>query len=552
MKKIFNISTSAFLVLVMAAMQFCLTSCKDDSTSGGTPVITSVRVCDPEKADSTFTKSSQGQIIAIIGEHLNNAIYVYINDQKVYFNPTMNTDHSIIVTVPSETNGFKLTAFNSDLKDEIRVETDHGTATYGFKILGGYPSISRVQCEYPRKAGDILNVYGLNLEAIEDIYFTDIEAAELDTTEWETPGGNHVAVTDYKVVVNDHHLNTKTNAYETTSQLAVTIPDLPYDRGSFVVECAAGVAYIAYGKTPGQPIITALSSDMPVIGETLTISGREFVQVESVIYGDVVLLPGEFTVAETEDAITIDFTQIPSEGTDPTIAITTPGGTGKYEFYNRANLLNDFDSDRADMGWDPNALYTSECPFGGTGVVGHFNTFGQWWGQMIFFSHDWDFTPFELPTTIPASTPASEVYFAFEVYDNNSDFNNGGAGYQGFFRVAMWGKGNNNTGNNPDILYDNFAWDNYDEGTFFNPDGPILQDVNGEAHLGKWYRTVIPLSVLKNVDADGNPTEACAFSTYGDFLNNGLSIVRIMSYTQGTKSGNVDVYVDNIRLVHIK
>ena len=39
----------------------------------------------------------------------------------------MNTAHSIIVNVPTEDKGFELTAFNSNLKDEIRVETSHGT-----------------------------------------------------------------------------------------------------------------------------------------------------------------------------------------------------------------------------------------------------------------------------------------------------------------------------------------------------------------------------------------------------------------------------------------
>ena len=171
MKKIFNITSATLAVMLIAFMQLCFSSCSDDKNSGGTPEITCVRVCDPTKADSTFTKSSQGQIIAIIGQNLGNAVYVYINDQKVYFNPTMNTDHSLIVTVPTEANGFKLTAFNSDLKDEIRVETTHGTATYEFKILGGYPSISRVQCEYPRQAGDILNVYGLNPRVYRKVVF---------------------------------------------------------------------------------------------------------------------------------------------------------------------------------------------------------------------------------------------------------------------------------------------------------------------------------------------------------------------------------------------
>ena len=541
---------------MMMAVQLGFTSCSDsDKDSGGQPVITCVRVCDPTKADSTFVKSSQGQKIAIIGQNLDNTLYVYINDQKVYFNPTMNTDHSLIVTVPSESDGFELTAFNSELKDEIRVETTHGTATYGFKILGAYPTISRVQCDYPRKAGDILNVYGTNLEAIEAIYFTDITPEELAVTEWETPGGNHVDVTTYETVVADHHLNTKTQAYETTSQLALTIPEMSYDRGSLVIECAAGITYIAYGKTPGLPVIKTISSDMPEVGEVLTITGNEFVQVESVKYGDVTLTPSEFTVAETEDAITIDFSKVPSEGSEATLSITTPGGTATTPFYDYSCVLNDMEGLVAvDMGWDPNVEYTTDCPFGGNGTVAHFNSYGQWWGQMLFFAKDWEFTSYTLPgfDKIPADAPADNVYIAFEVYDNNSDYNNGGADFQGFLRTSLWSASNNNTGNNPDAIFDNFAWDNYDEGTFTNPYGPILQDTDGEAHKGKWYRSVMALSQFGATDADGNTTDTKPYATYQDFYNAGLSIMRIMSYTQGTKSGKVDVYVDNVRIVYVK
>ena len=158
------------MVALLAVLSFGATSCSDDD-GGGQPEITGVRVCDPEYADSLFTKSAQGQTIAIIGKNLGGATNVYINDQEVYFSPTMNTDHSIIVKVPSETDGFKLTAFNSELKDEIRVETNHGSAVYGFKVLGAAPSITRIQGSYPRSAGDVLNVYGLNLYSIENIYF---------------------------------------------------------------------------------------------------------------------------------------------------------------------------------------------------------------------------------------------------------------------------------------------------------------------------------------------------------------------------------------------
>ena len=189
------------LVAMAAIMTLSLQSCKDDEEGMGTPVITAVRSCDPAKADSTFTKAGAGSLIAIIGQNLSHVQKVYINDQPVYFNPTMNTDHSVVVTVPSEKDGFELTAFNSDLKDEIRVETSHGTATYAFKITAPWPSISRIQGTYPRLAGNVLNVYGLNLVDIEKVYFTDLTAEQLDTTVWETIGGNHVEASHVETVV---------------------------------------------------------------------------------------------------------------------------------------------------------------------------------------------------------------------------------------------------------------------------------------------------------------------------------------------------------------
>ena len=185
-QNIFNHHYRWLLMAMAALMVVSLTSCKDDEEGMGTPVITAVRSCDPAKADSTFTKAGAGSLIAIIGQNLAHVQKVYINDQQVYFNPTMNTDHSVVVTIPTEDKGFKLTAFNSDLKDEIRVETSHGTAVYSFKITAPWPSISRIQGIYPRQAGDVLNVYGLNLVDLEQVYFTDLTAEQLDTTEWET------------------------------------------------------------------------------------------------------------------------------------------------------------------------------------------------------------------------------------------------------------------------------------------------------------------------------------------------------------------------------
>ena len=522
------------LLLVLTLVTF--TSCKDDDSSGsGTPVITGVRVTAPDKADSLFTKSAQGQIIAIIGQNLGNAIYVYINDQKVYFNPTFNTDHSIILTVPSETDGFVLTSTNSSLKDEIRVETSHGTATYAFKILGGSPSISRVQADYPRSAGDTLNVYGTNLIDIDSIYFTSLTVAEIEAAGGVTSGGTQVDVTDYKTVVSTRYLNSATQSYETTSQLAVIIPTLPFETGTLVIVTAAGKAYIAYYTYPGTPTISSISSDMPQIGETVTVTGTEFVQVSSITYGDVTLTSSDFTVASTQDTITFTFSKKPTSGSGTTLTVTTPGGTGSIErFYDYSTLLTTFDNnDAIDNGWGPNASYIDSGTADGVYAHLYGEDQGQtWWGQMIYYRKSWS-SAFTLSSNIPGTATAGQVYLAYEVYDNNSDFNNGTWPAYIAYNIQPTGDADN--------IYTNFSWISQSDGTFEFPDGPVLQDINGNNAKGKWYRGVVPLSKFSCYSG----------MTYSEIVSTGLNQFRFMLINQSTVTGNYDVRIDNVRVIYI-
>ena len=535
--RIFKHSMRTSLAILFAALFVLpsLTSCKDSEEGGGVPEITGVRSCDPELADSLFTKAGPGQVIAVIGNNLDHAMKVYINDQEAYFNPTMNTAHSIIVNVPTEDKGFELTAFNSNLKDEIRVETSHGTATYAFKITAPYPSISRIQAVYPRNTGDEINVFGLNLVDIEKAYFTDITAEHLDTTVWKEIGGNHIDIAKVETVLKDHHLNSMTNAYETTSQLMFTMPDVPYETGSLVLECAAGTTYIPYNKVPGKPALFSVSTDMPQIGETLVLTGREFVQVESVKYGDVTLEPSEFKVSESEDTIYVDFAKKPSAGSGTTLTITTPGGTASSErFYDHSTILTTFDGDAADNGWGPNATFVdSGTADGKYAYINVPEEAQQWWGTMIYFRKDWNGNSFAFSPNIPSTATANELYLAVNVYNDNSAYNNGS--FWGYLRYMIQPLGD------AENTYDNFAWADYDTQTGSFPGGPVLSDINGQAPTGKWYRHVLPLSRF-----------ACyAGKSLADVVATGLNQFRIQSINQSTSRGKIDVKFDNVRVIYI-
>lgn len=528
-----------------------LTSCSDNEEGMGTPEILSVRATDPALADSTFTKASTGQMIAVIGRNLKDVVKVYINDQEIGFNSTLNTAHSIILTVPTEENGFRLSAFDSTLKDEIRLETTHGTATYAFKITAPTPQLTLLQARYPRKVGDQLNVLGLNLVDIEKVYFTSLTAEQLDTTTWTAVGGTHTDVT-YQVVSQDHKLN-RNDTYETTSLLSLTIPDLGYDTGSLVVETAAGTAYYPFSFYLAPPTITNLNTDMPVIGETLTISGTYFVQVDAVRYGDVTLSADEYTIADTEDEMNIVFRRKPSQGSDPHLTIVTGGGEVSVPFYDYSTLLADFERDDAgnflrgaNNGWGPDASFETTdgtaVPYTADGVFARINVPAegqQWWGTMVYFRAGWGVSGYTLPSfdVIPATASADEVYLAVEVYNNNSDYNAAEGGFMGYIRYMI------QPSDDSENQYDNgYTWAEnlYDELALF--DRPILADIDGRTPQRQWYRHVLPLSSF----------DCYKGKTYADIVATGLNQFRLQSINQGTKTGKIDVCLDNVRLYYHK
>src|SRR5574344_310417 len=534
-KNRFNIKMSLLMLLFLAVFQFSVTSCSDNDNAGnGTPEITGVRVPDPTYADSLFSKSSTGQMIAIMGNNLANVLKVYINDQEVSFNSTMNTDHSVIVSVPTEEKGFKLTAFNSTLKDEIRVETTHGDATYSFKITAPGPQFQRIDALYPRNIGDTLRLNGLNLVDVEDIYITDLSSAQLDTTVWKKVGGNHTKITNYWNITQDHHLQASTQAYETTSVIGAVVPENAPDSGALVIECAAGTTYLSYSKLPGKPVVKTISSDMPEIGEDLILTGREFVQVGSITDGDVALTPKDYKVSSTLDTITIPFKKIPTNTTGTTLKVTTPGGVATVNnFYDKSTILTTFDGDAIDNGWTPNASYVD----GGTadGKYAYINVeteYQQWWGTMIYFRKDWNGNSFSFSDNIPSTATADHLYLSYECYDTG-DYNNGS--FWGFLRYEVWSKGSD------DIKYDNFGWKDYDSMTGMFPDGPVLQDIKGKAHKNHWYRTIVPLSKFS----------CYKDKTLSEIKNIGLLQFRIQDINESTKPGKIQVKIDNVSIIYI-
>jgi hypothetical protein len=539
MKKTNKIMSLCLLAMMMVC-SFAVSSCSDDdSTGGGTPEITGVKILSSDTLnysyDNTYTKAGPGSMLAIMGNGLGGALKVRINGYEVYFNPTMNTANSIIISIPSDPEAFHLSSADSNIPDLIEVETPGGVATYKFKVTAPGPQLQRIEALYPREAGDTMKLHGLNLVDVEKVFITDISAAELDTTTWdkENAPGNHTDITDFFSIKQESVIEKGALTYGSTSIEGAVLPAEVPDSGTLVVQCAAGTTYLPFYKRPGKPVILSVSSDMPEIGEDLIIKGRDFVQVEAITYGDITLTPADYRVSASEDSIIIPFAKKPQVGSGTTLTVSTPGGKVSSEyFYDHSTILTTFDNgDATDNGWGPNASYVNSGTADGTYASINVPTeYQQWWGTMVYFRKDWNGNMFALSNNIPSTASADDVYLAYEVYDNNSDYNNGK--FFGYLRYMIQPAGD------AENVYDNFAFAN-GTGTF--PDGPVLQDINGENHKGKWYRTQVPLSKF-----------ACyKGKTFAEIKNIGLNQFRIQSINQDTAPGKIDIRIDNVRVIYI-
>lgn len=149
--KTFN---KTLLVLFMAlAVVSIFTACqKDDLPNGGEPRIRYVRVTNPDSADSLLVGAGQGQLIAIIGENLQDAVEIWFNDQKAVLTPTYITSTSIIVSVPSR--------IPTDVTNTMRIIFANGfVLTHRFEVQISEPAVNSMVSEYVNE-GDVATIRG--------------------------------------------------------------------------------------------------------------------------------------------------------------------------------------------------------------------------------------------------------------------------------------------------------------------------------------------------------------------------------------------------------
>ena len=237
----FHISKRAIFLLVIIAGIFPV-ACKKNN--GGPPVITDVRAVDSTKRDSTFSSALPGTLIVIQGNNMQGLQAVYFNDTAASFNPVMATSTNIIVSIPPTA---QTAATDPKVPSQIRIVTNHGTATFSFTLYIPPPTISALSFD---NTGTMLTITGTNLLGASKIIF---------------PG----------------NLPSPSFTINSSTQITATIPQGNTPQDSVRVYCTFGEASFSY---PPPMTIASVTNENGAAGTTILVNGSNFVGVTAIMF----------------------------------------------------------------------------------------------------------------------------------------------------------------------------------------------------------------------------------------------------------------------------
>ncbi|CAN5521700.1 glycan-binding surface protein [soil metagenome] len=150
MKTIKSLLILAISILLVGFFTSC--NKEDSAPNNGVPRIRYVRIANPVSSDSLLVGAYQSNLVAIVGENLQNTKEIWFNDQKAVLTPTYITSSSILVSTPAQiptvvSNKLKLVFNNND------------SLLYDFKILINEPLLSSMNSEYVLE-GDVATIRG--------------------------------------------------------------------------------------------------------------------------------------------------------------------------------------------------------------------------------------------------------------------------------------------------------------------------------------------------------------------------------------------------------
>lgn len=134
-----------FIALAAFSLATIYSACNDDETSG-TPRIDYIRITEPDASDSLLVSAGQGQLIAIMGENLGDAVGIEFNNLPATITTPYVTNTSILVRVPSEVP--------EEVTNQMVVFFKDGTSlAHDFSVSINKPSVTSMDCEYVNDGG---------------------------------------------------------------------------------------------------------------------------------------------------------------------------------------------------------------------------------------------------------------------------------------------------------------------------------------------------------------------------------------------------------------
>lgn len=209
----------SYWLLVLTAIVSLQTACKKNDNLGA-PVITGLRAISPAPDDSMLTQVIPGQLVVIQGKNFNDARQVFVDGFQASINPALNTNNTMVITVPSE---IIFNALNPDEANTIKLVTTGGETVFKFPVVPPPPVITAISNEFAH-AGDKITLTGSFLYTVNTVIF---------------PGGQEVS----DGITSD----------AAGKSLQVTVPDgiVAGATDSIAVVTAGGIGRAAFNNTFG-------------------------------------------------------------------------------------------------------------------------------------------------------------------------------------------------------------------------------------------------------------------------------------------------------------
>ncbi|WP_133259672.1 glycan-binding surface protein [Pseudochryseolinea flava] len=485
------------LAIVLAATGVVYTSCEsDETTAAAPPVITGVRLTDPEQRDSTFTQAFPGTTIVIQGDNFVNVKAVVLNGFNLTFNPNYVLKNSIIIGIPGN---LPVKALYPELPNTIVVVNDKGEASFDFKFLAPAPWIQLVKFQPPAAVGKTITILGGDFYAVEKIQFKvdDDVVAE---------------VTDFTVG-------------EDFDMITFEIPDGGTSDGEIVVVTESGEASTDYLSNP-FPEFLFLSDLYQIPGDTLTIEGKYFDFVEKVVFPDgteVLKEDLKFNALNTKiDLLAPDI----APGSGPVILVTEFGDEIESPIiYNEmSGVFKNWESEGGDWGKGTREQADgTKPPFVGTGnylhMISPMDANVNWWTDPLVLTVQTSDRP--APAGVTDATPISQIGIAFNYYTGNP-------WTKGYLAIRFGG----HPGSSPHAKVD--------------PNDNIA----GKSITRRWQTYVVPLSEIIGGETWGGPV-----TTWGQFktATNGFDpFLFAQFFNANSEAQTVNQFWDNMRFVKLQ